>query len=408
MTVINEPPSSEPLLSLWDNEELRRLEERSENPYFGMFHALLDMHSELDLTGKIHGIDNTRSIPGGYSDIVYGYCTGPDGVDYKVAVKKLRLHVMGDRDFQKKLTKELYIWSKLNNRRILPLEGFFLEDNNCPSLVSRWMENGTALKYLEAHPDVDLLRLVTGIAEGITYLHLNGIVHSDIKPDNVLISEFGEPLLCDFGVSRMVVASRSFNFSSSLSGGGLRGTLRFMSKELLQASDLSPTTYSRDSDVWAFGMTVLSILTKKVPYHYINNDVQVITAISKELVPSAPSDLDSWSLNNQLLWRVCTFCWKPVADRHSMQTVVLELQLLKDALFVSDFTASAYHFRFLERNPGRSGSSKNQPDSVGRYRRSGRVVGRQCVALVVLLVFLAISIPIVVSFVNKTKNLPSN
>ncbi|OCB87592.1 kinase-like protein [Sanghuangporus baumii] len=401
MTVINGRPASEPILSLWDNEELRRLEERSENPYLGMLHALLDMHSELDLTGKIHGIDNARSIPGGYSDIVYGYCTGPDGVDYKVAVKKLRLHVMDDRDFQKRLTKELYIWSKLNNRRILPLEGFFLEDNNCPSLVSRWMENGTALNYLEAHPDVDLLRLVTGIAEGITYLHLNGIVHSDIKPDNVLVSEFGEPLLCDFGVSRMVVASRSFNFSSSLSGGGLRGTLRFMSKELLQASDISPATYSRDSDVWAFGMTVLSILTKKVPYHYINNDVQVITAISKGLVPSAPSDLDSWPLNNQLLWRLCTFCWKPVADRHSMQTFVLELQLLEDALFVSDFTASTYHFRFLERNPSRSGSSRNQPDSFGRYHGSSTVVRRQCVVLIVVLVFLAIAIPIVVLLVNK-------
>ncbi|KAL5480469.1 hypothetical protein ACEPAI_1739 [Sanghuangporus weigelae] len=408
MTVINGPPASEPILSLWDNEELRRLEERSENPYWGMLHALLDMHSELDLTGKIHGIDNSHTIPGGYSDIVCGYCTGPDGVDYKVAVKKLRLHVMVDRDFQKRLTKELYIWSKLNNRRILPLEGFFFEDNNCPSLVSRWMENGTVLKYLEAHPDVDLLRLMIGIAEGVTYLHLNGIVHSDIKPDNVLISEFGEPLLCDFGVSRMVVASRSFNFSSSLSGGGLRGTLRFMSKELLQATDLSPSTYSRNSDVWAFGMTVLSILTKKVPYHYISNDVQVITAINKGLVPSAPSDIGNWPLKNQLLWRLCTFCWKPVTDRHSMQTFVLELQLLDDALFASDFTASTYHFRFLERNPGRSGSSRNQPDSIGRYHGSSRFVSRQCVGLIMFLVIIAIGIPIIVLVVNKAKSFPSN
>ncbi|KAL5521668.1 hypothetical protein ACEPAF_2416 [Sanghuangporus sanghuang] len=381
---------SEPILSQWDTEELRRLEERLENPYSGMLHALLDWHSDLDLTGKVHGIDNSHLIPGGYSDIVYGYCTGPDGVDYKVAVKRLRLHVMEDRDFQKKLTKELYIWSKLNNRRILPLDGFFLEDNNYPSLVSRWMENGTVLKYLEAHPEADLLRLVTGIAEGITYLHLNCIVHSDIKPDNVLISESGGPLLCDFGVSRMVVASRSFNFSSSLTGGGLRGTLRFMSKELLRATDLSPATYSTASDVWAFGMTVLSILTRKVPYHYISNDVQVITAISKGLLPTTPPDIHVWPIKNQILWKMCTFCWKPVANRRSIQSFTLELQLLEHVLSSSHVSAATYRFQVLEEESvDRFQSSRTEPGTSRRtYKWKADV--RVYVAFIVFVILLGV------------------
>ena len=110
LTLINTPGAPEQsdqerILNQWDNEELRRLEARSANPYHGMLHALLDLYSELDLTGKVHGIDNTRTILGVYSDIVPGYCTGPDGVDFKVAVKKLRLNVMEDRDFQKVRTK---------------------------------------------------------------------------------------------------------------------------------------------------------------------------------------------------------------------------------------------------------------------------------------------------------------
>ncbi|KAL5476853.1 hypothetical protein ACEPAI_3039 [Sanghuangporus weigelae] len=388
--LVSRPPLSEPILSQWDNEELRRLEERLENPYSGMLHALLDWHSDLDLTGKVHGIDNSRSIPGGYSDIVYGYCTGPDGIDYKVAVKRLRLHVMEDRDFQKKLTKELYIWSKLNNRRILPLDGFFLEDSNYPSLVSRWMENGTVLKYLEARPDVDLLRLVTGIAEGITYLHLNRIVHSDIKPDNVLISESGGPLLCDFGVSRMLVASRSFDFSSSLTGGGLRGTLRFMSKELLRATDLSPATYSTASDVWAFGMTVLSILTRKVPYHYISNNIQVITAITKGLLPTTPPDIHGWPTKNQILFKMCTFCWKPVANRRSIQSFTLELQLLEHVLSSSHVSAATYRFQVLEgESVDRIQSSRAEPDTSRRkYTCKGDV--RVYVAFIVFVILFGV------------------
>ncbi|KAL5498631.1 hypothetical protein ACEPAH_1986 [Sanghuangporus vaninii] len=360
---VTRPSPSEPILSQWDNEELRRLEERLENPYSGMLHALLDWHSDLDLTGKVHGIDNSHLIPGGYSDIVNGYCTGPDGIDYKVAVKRLRLHVMEDRDFQKKLTKELYIWSKLNNRRILPLDGFFLEDNNYPSLVSRWMENGTVLKYLEAHPDADLLRLVIGIAEGITYLHLNRIVHSDIKPDNVLISESGGPLLCDFGVSRMVVASRSFNFSSSLTGA---------------------------SDVWAFGMTALSILTRKVPYHHISNDIQVITAITKGLLPTTPPDTHGWPIKNQILWKMCTFCWKPVANRRSIQSFTLELQLLEHVLSSSHVNAATYRFQILEEESVHRFQSSRTESSTSRRAYSWKADVRVYAAFIVFVILFGV------------------
>ncbi|KAL5504805.1 hypothetical protein ACEPAH_7468 [Sanghuangporus vaninii] len=326
--------ASEPILNQWDHEELRQLERRSEHSYAGMLHALLDWHSDLDLTGKVHGIDTSHPIPGGYSDIMLGYCTRSDGTEYKVAVKRLRLNIMQDSEFQKKLAKELYIWSKLKNSRILPLEGFYLENNNYPSLVSRWMENGTVLKYLESNSNTDLLKLIIGIAEGITYLHLNDIVHSDIKPDNVVISDAGEPLLCDFGVSRMLGASRSYNFSSSLTG-GLRGTIRFMSKELLQTTESAPAKYSKASDVWAFGMTVLSILTKKPPYHDIGNDVQVITAISNGVLPPSPVDI--------------------MEDSH--------LRFLTDA--------SSYRFHYLLDTPAEGlQSSNNKPASRRSRRRS--------------------------------------
>ncbi|KAL5483345.1 hypothetical protein ACEPAI_8576 [Sanghuangporus weigelae] len=57
----------EPILNQWDHEELQQLERRSEHSYVGMLHALLDCHSDLDLTGKVHGTDTLHPIPGGYS-----------------------------------------------------------------------------------------------------------------------------------------------------------------------------------------------------------------------------------------------------------------------------------------------------------------------------------------------------
>lgn len=78
-----------------------------------------------------------------------------------------------------------------------------------------------------------------------------GVVHSDIKADNVLISNTGLPLICDFGISRILAATHSLDTTS----GQLRGSSRWMAIELLSIGDSSPV-HTFESDVWAFGMTV--------------------------------------------------------------------------------------------------------------------------------------------------------
>ena len=58
--------------------------------------------------------------------------------------------------------KEIRIWSRLAHKNILPLLGFIIE-GEYPSLISEWMENGTALKYVKRNPECDILELVGGL-----------------------------------------------------------------------------------------------------------------------------------------------------------------------------------------------------------------------------------------------------
>ena len=108
-------------------------------------------------------------------------------------------------EYLKCLAKELTIWSGLEHANILPFFGFCMDDDDAdgcyPSLVSLWMDNGTVRDYLEAHPESNIVvqvchrsfivtqhrllmaRLkVSGIAEGLKYLHDKDVVHSDLKP----------------------------------------------------------------------------------------------------------------------------------------------------------------------------------------------------------------------------------
>ncbi|KAI5120415.1 hypothetical protein M0805_006916 [Coniferiporia weirii] len=262
---------------------------------------------------------------GGYSDIFTGYCSTLPS-NGKVAIKRLRMHIAGDKKFHKKLMKELHIWAKLDHPYILPFLGFFFESNDYPSLVSMWMDNGTILTYLDSHPECDLRVIVLRIAEGIEYLHTANVVHSDIKPDNILISSSGEPRICDFGISRMLVESKSLSFGDSTTG-DLKGTIRYMSIELLRATDVEPHTYSKASDIWAFGMTLLVFLTRKPPYYHIKSDFRVVPIIMSGELPPVPEDFQSWSEPYKNLWQMCTSCWdKAPRKRPSMSAMASDLR----------------------------------------------------------------------------------
>ncbi|KIO20538.1 hypothetical protein M407DRAFT_49006, partial [Tulasnella calospora MUT 4182] len=117
-------------------------------------------------------------------------------------------------------------------------------------LVSAFAENGSLPGFLQRRPGVDRRRLVIEIAEGLAYLHRCGIIHGDLKGNNVLISGEERVLLCDFGLAKHVTSCTL----TTLKG---VGSLPWQSPELLQ--DASRRTFQ--SDVYAFGITVYEVRT---------------------------------------------------------------------------------------------------------------------------------------------------
>ena len=61
----------------------------------------------------------------------------------------------------KLIKREVQVWSSLDHTNILPLLGYILEEKNFPTLVSEFMENGTALQYVLQHPELDVIGIVS-------------------------------------------------------------------------------------------------------------------------------------------------------------------------------------------------------------------------------------------------------
>ena len=76
---------------------------------------------------------------------------------------------------------------------------------SCRYVVSPWMDYGDAISYVNKYPYVNRKRIIHRIAKGIKLLHSYNppIVHGDIKGANILINPKGNPLLADFGLSKV-------------------------------------------------------------------------------------------------------------------------------------------------------------------------------------------------------------
>ncbi|KAF8331383.1 kinase-like domain-containing protein [Cantharellus anzutake] len=145
------------------------------------------------------------------------------------------------------------VWSKLDHPHILKFLGFAVEGDGCDVkgvLVSPWCPNGSVLEYLEKNPHAERIDLARDIAKGLDYLHhlTPAVIHGDLKPANVLVSDNHNAILCDFGLSR---------FSSELSTGQTSSTAAFTIRFTPPEVILDEERKSTESDVYSFACTCI-------------------------------------------------------------------------------------------------------------------------------------------------------
>ncbi|EJD35396.1 kinase-like protein [Auricularia subglabra TFB-10046 SS5] len=219
------------------------------------------------------------------------------------------------------LQRELTAWCRLSHEHVLPLYGASGFGMGEYALVSPYTENGDMGQYLKRHPGTDKLLLLTQVAEGLRYLHdVAGIVHGDLKCENVLISSTGSALLSDFGLSTTAAAAE-LTTTTALRG---RNTLRFSARELITDEAFTPGHPTRKrskttmSDVYAFGMVVYQVYSGEVPWAR-ENDMQVVIAVEKGLHPPRPSPEQL----GEDVWAFCARCWNVDAEARPPVSEVL-------------------------------------------------------------------------------------
>ena len=184
-------------------------------------------------------------------------------------------------------------------------------------------------------PIKDTVSILRDVARALAFAHERGIVHRDIKPDNVLLSA-GTATVTDFGVAKAVTSARTpsrFHDGSTLTGAGTSlGTPAYMAPE--QAAG-DPDTDHR-ADIYAFGIVAYEMLTGKPPFTGKNPQSLLVAQLTEQPAPVASRRKDV----PEALARIVMHCLQKDADDRPQSAGAL-LQALDDPAVVSGAFSTA-------------------------------------------------------------------
>lgn len=147
---------------------------------------------------------------------------------------------------------------------VLDAPTMFDENAKAQIGVMEYVNNGDLNEFMKTFPDIDLLgKVIEGILEGLDYLHAKGIVHRDIKPQNLLLhKENGKwiPKIADFGLAKRL---NTYSEQSSK----LLGTMEYMAPEQFDSVKYGVNgQIGTNVDLWSFGIIVFEMFTGELAF----------------------------------------------------------------------------------------------------------------------------------------------
>ncbi|EPY28501.1 protein kinase [Strigomonas culicis] len=216
--------------------------------------------------------------------------------DRTVCVKVVELGTISDREELDKLHNEIALMKRMQHPNIVQYYGS--QEDGQRNTINIFMELVTGgslnsvIKKFKSIPRKTVQQWTYQIVLGVKYLHECGIVHRDIKGDNVLVTPDGIVKLADFGCSKSIddVCSATHGCSTMV------GTPYWMAPEVIKCE---AGGYGSKSDIWSIGCTIVEMLTGRPPWPECNSMWAAVYKIANStgLPTEIPKDIDPQLMN---------------------------------------------------------------------------------------------------------------
>lgn len=206
-------------------------------------------------------------------------------LDRIVAVKILHSKYASDHDFVVRFRQEAQAAAKLSQPNIVNIYDVGY-DENAHYIVMEYVRGETLKDYIEKHGHLPIntsIQISFDIGEALEHAHANGIVHCDIKPHNILVTETGRIKVADFGIARAINSSSSTKDEKSV-----LGSVHYFSPEQASGGKIDERT-----DIYSLGVVMYEMMTGVVPFEgdtaisvvlqHVQNDIPLPTKYNRRI-----------------------------------------------------------------------------------------------------------------------------
>lgn len=193
---------------------------------------------------------------GGMADVYRGKDTL---LGRPVAIKILHQNFGSDQDFVARFKREAQAAGKLNHPNVVSMYdvGF---DQGFHYIIMEYVSGCTLKEYIQHHGNQvtvqEAVKITVAIAEGLEHAHMMGIVHCDVKPHNILITDSGRVKVTDFGIARAINSATTMMYTNSV-----MGSAHYISPEQASGKSINVST-----DIYSLGVVLYELLTGEVPF----------------------------------------------------------------------------------------------------------------------------------------------
>ena len=231
-----------------------------------------------------------RIATGGMADVFKARMMGMEGFQKTVAIKRILSNLTDNEDFVRMFIDEAKLAAQLNHNNIIHIYDLgkvdrshyiameFIEGRDLRSIMTECSARGLVIPVQLA------LHIATLLASALDYAHNKrdfedrdlGLVHRDVSPSNVLISNDGDVKLCDFGIAKAATKA------TETRAGALKGKLQYMSPEQAWGKDID-----HRSDIFSLGLVLYEMLTSEKVFSG-TSELSVLEQVRDPMI-SAPS-----------------------------------------------------------------------------------------------------------------------